>query len=313
MIVALAILLLVRETGVDRRAAVARGSVARRLPDGPRRPDHRWIYLASVLGGGGRGLGIVNLFALAYLTIVIGLPEATTNLMYGALIVLSVPMPLVAGWLSDRIGRRPVIIGVYVGGAIAFVVFLARRLVSIAGLWLGIAADGPVQLRRVAPAPGAPRRRRRPDDPRHLVRPLLHARVRRRLALDVRSTAGSRPSSATSPGLPIVFLLMAVVVHPRGAGGDPDPRARRRRHVAPAERGGLTDRRPAGPPAGRPRRLCYHAHALHNGHSVGAWRSLVARIVRDDKVVGSNPAAPTIPPASERSNSAGGRGPRPSA
>ena len=44
--------------------------------------------------------------------------------MYGALIVLSVPMPLVAGWLSDRIGRRPVIIGVYVGGAIAFIVFL---------------------------------------------------------------------------------------------------------------------------------------------------------------------------------------------
>src|SRR5258706_891143 len=32
-----------------------------------------------------------------------------------------------------------------------------------------------------------------------------------------------------------------------------------------------------------------------NGHSVGAWRSLVARIVRDDEVVGSNPAAPTIP------------------
>src|SRR6185369_13761000 len=102
--VALAILVLVRETGADRRAALAGGSVLdsfrRVLGDA----NHRWIYLASVLGGGGRGLGIVNLFALAYLTIVIGLPEATTNLMYGALIVLSVPMPLVAGWLSDRVG-----------------------------------------------------------------------------------------------------------------------------------------------------------------------------------------------------------------
>src|ERR1700704_3673829 len=29
--------------------------------------------------------------------------------------------------------------------------------------------------------------------------------------------------------------------------------------------------------------------------SVGAWRSLVARIVRDDEVGGSNPLAPTIP------------------
>ena len=28
--------------------------------------------------------------------------------------MLSVPMPLIAGWLSDRVGRRPVIIGVYV-------------------------------------------------------------------------------------------------------------------------------------------------------------------------------------------------------
>ena len=39
---------------------------------------------------------------------------------------------------------------------------------------------------------------------------------------------------------------------------------------------------------------CYHSVAL-SGHSVGAWRSLVARIVRDDEVGGSNPLAPTIP------------------
>jgi hypothetical protein len=38
---------------------------------------------------------------------------------------------------------------------------------------------------------------------------------------------------------------------------------------------------------------CYHSVAL-SGHSVGAWRSLVARIVRDDEVGGSNPLAPTI-------------------
>src|SRR5665647_1500887 len=31
------------------------------------------------------------------------------------------------------------------------------------------------------------------------------------------------------------------------------------------------------------------------GISVGAWRSLAARIVRDDEVGGSNPLAPTIP------------------
>ncbi|HEY8846547.1 MAG TPA: MFS transporter, partial [Candidatus Limnocylindrales bacterium] len=64
-----------------------------------------------------------------------------SDLMYGVLIVLSVPMPLIAGWLSDRVGRRPVIIGVYIGGAIAFVVFV---LVGswLAGLWLGILLMG---------------------------------------------------------------------------------------------------------------------------------------------------------------------------
>src|SRR3954453_6886411 len=41
------------------------------------------------------------------------------------------------------------------------------------------------------------------------------------------------------------------------------------------------------------RTACYDRPALHNGHSVGAWRSLVARIVRDDEVGGSNPLAPT--------------------
>ena len=40
---------------------------------------------------------------------------------------------------------------------------------------------------------------------------------------------------------------------------------------------------------------CYHPQALYNEHSVGAWRSLVARIVRDDEVGGSNPLAPTNP------------------
>ena len=61
--------------------------------------------------------------------------------MYGVLIVLSVPTPLVAGWLSDRVGRKPLIIGVYVGGAIGFIVFLLAGS-SVVGLWIGIAIMG---------------------------------------------------------------------------------------------------------------------------------------------------------------------------
>ena len=50
-------------------------------------------------------------------------------------------MPLVAGWLSDRIGRKPLIIGVYLGGAIAFIVFLAAGT-SLVWLWVGIVLMG---------------------------------------------------------------------------------------------------------------------------------------------------------------------------
>jgi MFS family permease len=141
MLIALGILRWVRETGADRAAAVAHGSVrdAFRVILGDR--DHRWIYLASVLGGGGRGLGVVNLFALLHLTEVVRLDERSATDMYAALIVFSVPAPLLAGWLSDRLGRKPVIIGAYVGGAIGFAVFLLAGS-SLAGLWAGIVLMG---------------------------------------------------------------------------------------------------------------------------------------------------------------------------
>jgi MFS family permease len=141
VVIALAILLLVRETGADREAARAHGSVANAFRAVLRDPAHRWIYLASILGGGGRGLGVVNLFALLYLTSVLDLPPSTTDPMYGVLILLSVPMPLVAGWLSDRVGRKPVIIGVYLGGAIAFAAFLLAGS-SIPLLWISIVLLG---------------------------------------------------------------------------------------------------------------------------------------------------------------------------
>jgi MFS family permease len=78
---------------------------------------------------------------LIYLTKVLGLGEDLSGLMYGALIVFSVPVPLVAGWLSDRIGRKPLIVAVYLGGAIGFGVFLFAGS-NLLGLWLGIVVMG---------------------------------------------------------------------------------------------------------------------------------------------------------------------------
>jgi MFS family permease len=140
-LIALAMFRWIRETGADRLAAIQQGSVR----DAARTvwADHRIrrTYLASVFGGGGRGLGVANLFALLYITHVLHLPEATTNVMYAGLIVLSVPMPLVAGWLSDKLGRRPIILGAYIGGAIGFLAFIAAGS-SLLGLWIGIAIMG---------------------------------------------------------------------------------------------------------------------------------------------------------------------------
>jgi len=140
-LVGLAIWRWVRETGADRVAAIEHGTVREAIATIWGNGTIKRTYLASVFGGGGRGLGTANLFSLLYLTHVLRLPESTTNLMYAALIVLSVPMPLVAGWLSDRIGRRPTIVGAYVGGALGFIVFIAVGS-SLIGLWAGIAIMG---------------------------------------------------------------------------------------------------------------------------------------------------------------------------
>jgi MFS family permease len=78
---------------------------------------------------------------LVYLTLVLGFDAATAGLMYGALIVFSVPMPLIAGWLSDRLGRKPLIIAAYLGGAVGFAVFLLAGS-DETWLWIGIILMG---------------------------------------------------------------------------------------------------------------------------------------------------------------------------
>lgn len=139
--IAVLVLWLVRERGTDRAAAKAGGSSRDALRRVVADRDLRWLFLTSVLGGGGRGLGVVNLFVLVYLTFVLGVDKATAGLMYGALIVFSVPMPLIAGWLSDRLGRKPLIIAAYLGGAVGFAVFLLAGS-DMTWLWIGLVLMG---------------------------------------------------------------------------------------------------------------------------------------------------------------------------
>jgi MFS family permease len=236
--IAVAILLLIRERGTDRAAAVASGSVRDAYRAIAHDRDLRWLYLTSILGGGGRGLGVVNLFVLIYLTKVIGLGESLSGLMYGALIVFSVPMPLVAGWLSDRVGRKPLIIGVYLGGAIGFVVFLASGS-SLVGLWAGILLMG---LFSFAESPQL--QALLADIARPSIRDATFA-LYFTLAFGVGSLwvaiyGAIIGLAGNAVGLPIVFVLMAVTFVLAALGTVPI-RAEQRAHENAAHEASLTE------------------------------------------------------------------------
>jgi len=137
ILIALAIFALVRETGADRAAARAYGSLRSAYGAVLRDHDMRLVYLSAVLGGGGRGLGVLNIFVPLYLSRVIGLDDGTVALMYTVLVVGSVPAPVVAGWLSDRLGRRPLIIGAYLCGAASLAAFVLAGS-NLPALWVAI-------------------------------------------------------------------------------------------------------------------------------------------------------------------------------
>jgi MFS transporter, FSR family, fosmidomycin resistance protein len=137
ILVAVLIGLLVRESGADRAAARAYGSLRSAFAAVLRDRDLLLVYLSAALGGGGRGLGVLNVFVPLYLAFVLHLDTTTVALMYTLLVLGSVPGPIVAGWLSDRFGRKPLIIGAYVFGALALVCFVLAGS-NVALLWISI-------------------------------------------------------------------------------------------------------------------------------------------------------------------------------
>jgi len=137
MLIALAIFALVRETGADRAAARAYGSLRSALRTVVRDRNLALVYLSAAAGGGARGLGVLNIFVPLYLSLVVHLDTGTVALMYAVLVIGSVPGPLVAGWLSDRFGRKQLILAAYAGGIAALITFVLAGS-NVAQLWLGI-------------------------------------------------------------------------------------------------------------------------------------------------------------------------------
>jgi MFS family permease len=137
LLMGLAILALVREAGTDRIAAIAHGSLRSAFGQVLRDRDIRLLLASSMLGGGARGLGVLNLFIPLYLALVLDVDTGTIAAMMTVLLLGSVPGPVIAGWLSDRVGRKPMIVGVYLGGAAALVLFVVAGP-NLALIWLAV-------------------------------------------------------------------------------------------------------------------------------------------------------------------------------
>jgi MFS family permease len=135
LIIGVLIALFVRERHADYRVrARESGSVWEHLRDVLGRGDLRLILAASLVAAGGRGLDIVAPFMVLYLSGPLGFDRETVNLLYALLLVGAVVGPILAGVLSDRFGRRPVLILYYVlsaAGIIAFVAVGANLLLLV--------------------------------------------------------------------------------------------------------------------------------------------------------------------------------------
>ena len=94
------------------------------------------IFLASLIAAGGRGLGVVILVIPLYLKLALHLSNGLVAELYLVLLVGSVVGPLVAGPISDRIGRRTVLLLAYPLSAIMTMTVL---LTPAGGPWLAIA------------------------------------------------------------------------------------------------------------------------------------------------------------------------------
>jgi MFS family permease len=126
LLVGTLIALRVREDGrayqVNARSS---GSVRDQLRAVPGRDDLRLLLGAAMVAAGGRGLDILAPFMLLYFRGPLGIDEGTTRWLYAVLLIGAVVGPLLAGWLSDHLGRRRTLVGYYLLSAAGIALFLA--------------------------------------------------------------------------------------------------------------------------------------------------------------------------------------------
>ena len=126
LLIGLLLIVFVREDhAAYRRRARASGSVRSHLREVLGRGDLRLILAASLIAAGGRGLDIVAPFMVLYLSGPLGFDETTVGLLYALLLVGAVVGPILAGVISDRIGRRRTLVAYYLLSAVGILAFMA--------------------------------------------------------------------------------------------------------------------------------------------------------------------------------------------
>jgi MFS family permease len=95
-----------------------------------RHRDALLLLTSHVIGAGGRGLGVATIYVPLFLSQSLGVDEVQLGILLTIMMVGSVVGPLIAGPLSDRIGRKPVLFGDY---AIACLSFLGLLTVGSSG------------------------------------------------------------------------------------------------------------------------------------------------------------------------------------
>ena len=100
--------------------------------------------LAGTIAAGGRGLGTLTVFVPAYLKSGLHLGTVTVGALFTALLVGSILGPVVAGYVADRLGRRRVLVAVYVVGAATIVGLVSVgadvAMLGVVGFLVGVFA-----------------------------------------------------------------------------------------------------------------------------------------------------------------------------
>lgn len=95
---------------------------------------------AGTIAAGGRGLGALTTYVPAYLRSDLHLSTLAVGAVFTVVILGSIAGPVVAGHVADRVGRRRVLVVVYVlgAGAITGFVFVGSGLAVLAAVGFGV-------------------------------------------------------------------------------------------------------------------------------------------------------------------------------